>query len=197
MEIINIFFIFIISYFLGSIPTAYIVSKFKGIDIRKVGSGNIGAANVLRNVGKKEGIIVLLGDILKGFVPVMFLSKISFGINSDILKILTGTGAIIGHLFPIFLKFKGGKIVATNLGVFLAIDPVITFITFFILLGIAKISRYLSLGSLVSSLCLTSMLFIKYGMYYFSVFAVCTTIIIFIRHISNIKRLIQGKENKI
>ncbi|MFN3995138.1 MAG: glycerol-3-phosphate acyltransferase [bacterium] len=116
MEILLI----ILAYLIGSIPTGYIIGKLKRVDITKTGSGNIGMANVFRTLGFKYAIIVLIIDTIKGFIPTFLAIKL----NLNVLAVLvTGLSAILGHIFTIFLKFKGGKGVATSLGVILAISP--------------------------------------------------------------------------
>ena len=110
----------VVAYLIGSIPVGILLSKLKGKDPRQVGSGNIGATNVMRTAGKALGVITLLGDILKGFLPVMFALREGF---PEYLVVVAGFAAFIGHLFPLFLGFKGGKGVATAVGVYLALSP--------------------------------------------------------------------------
>jgi len=184
------------AFFFGSIPWGYLIGKTKGIDLKKVGSGNIGATNVMRVVGKKEALITLILDILKGFVPVLIV-KISPYSENLILIGVVGLLAILGHCFTPFLKFKGGKGVATSLGVLLASMPLVGFITVLIWIITVKVSRISSLGALFSfALLPLNVIILRYPRE-FLIFAWLFTIIIYLRHISNIKRLIKGTEPKI
>ncbi|WP_353683619.1 glycerol-3-phosphate 1-O-acyltransferase PlsY [Thermodesulfovibrio sp. 3907-1M] len=186
----------ILAFFLGSIPWGYLIGKAKGIDLRKTGSGNIGATNVMRVIGKKEALITLLLDIAKGIIPVVILKFSSYGEN-EILPGAVGFFAILGHCFTPFLKFKGGKGVATSIGVLLAYMPLAGLITVFIWIITVKISRISSLGALVSfALLPLNVIIINYPKE-FLFFAWLFTILIYSRHISNIKRLIKGTEPRI
>jgi len=205
-NLFTVFGLMIFAYFLGGIPTSYIFGKvFKKIDIRKYGSGNVGATNALRVLGAKMGIITLIIDIGKGFLPV-FISKIIFKRYhipaNDIYFILIGLSAIFGHIFSIYLSFKGGKGVATSAGVFLSLIPIpflAAFVSFFI---IVTLSKYVSLGSIVASVVLViAELIDNFGNSFsnveYLVFTVIIALFIIIRHKSNIQRLIKGNENKI
>ena len=182
----------IIAYFIGSIPFGFLLTKFiKGIDIRQVGSGNPGATNVARVLGKPYGILVFFLDMLKGFLPVYFFDQLFSGYGHNLALILCGVGVICGHTFPIFLGFKGGKAAATGCGVFLWLAPVPIFI-----------SRYISLGSMISSVALVASL-ILFGKEPFrhglplTLFSIFISMLLIIRHKSNIKRILNGTENKI
>ncbi len=205
-NIIIYIILMIFAYFLGGIPTSYIFGKvFKKIDIRKYGSGNVGATNALRVLGVKMGVITLIIDIAKGFFAI-FIAKIIFKkLNicpSDLILILVGLSAIFGHIFSIYLGFKGGKGVATSAGVFFALIPtpfIIAFVTFFI---VVFISKYVSLGSIIASLVLViSELVINlknsFSQIEYLIFTFVIALFIIIRHKSNIQRLIKGNENKI
>lgn len=184
----------ILSFLIGSIPTGLLIAKTKGIDLRKVGSGNIGATNVLRAVGKETALFTLLGDIAKGAVPVAIGKFFGWGIfDAGIL----GLSAILGHNFSLFLKFKGGKGVATSIGVLLAFSPHVALLTITLWLLTARWTRYSSLSALVSfGLLPLSIYIIDYSKEKM-IIAVAITVLIFIRHAANIKRLIQGTESKI
>ncbi|MGB9710412.1 MAG: glycerol-3-phosphate 1-O-acyltransferase PlsY [Thermodesulfovibrio sp.] len=185
----------IIAFLFGSIPWGYLIGKAKGIDLRKTGSGNIGATNVMRVIGKKQALITLLLDISKGFIPVLIFK---IAITSDpVLLGMAGISAVLGHCFTPFLKFKGGKGVATSIGVLLAYMPLAGFITVFIWIITVKISKISSLGALVCfALLPLNVIIINYPKE-FLVFAWLFTILIYSRHISNIKRLIKGTEPRI
>ncbi|MBP9595388.1 MAG: glycerol-3-phosphate 1-O-acyltransferase PlsY [Fusobacteriaceae bacterium] len=189
----------IISYLLGSLPNGLYVANLKGIDIRNEGSKNTGATNVFRVMGAKFGILVLILDALKGFIPLFIAEK--FGVTGNSL-VLIGITAVIGHTFSPFLNFKGGKGVATSLGIFLYLAPIpmlITLLMFFVVVGITK---YVSLGSVLASVMLPLLiLFIpvneKLGnkVIVFIISALLGSYIIY-KHRANIQRLKNGTENK-
>ncbi len=193
----------IISYFIGSIPFGFLITKIvKGVDIRQIGSGNPGATNVSRVLGKPYGILVFFLDMLKGFLPI-FTFDLLFGSHDHSPSlILCGIGVICGHTFPIFLGFKGGKAAATGCGVFLWLAPIPLLVSVAIWLITISISRYISLGSIISSIILVTSLILlgkdPFGRgLYVTLFSVFMAILIIIRHKSNIKRLLNGTENKI
>jgi glycerol-3-phosphate acyltransferase PlsY len=198
----------IISYLIGSIPTAYIFGRLlKGIDIRKFGSGNVGATNALRVLGKPAGITVLVLDVLKGFVAVIFLGDLVAlripRIPDEALRIILGLSCILGHNWTIFLRFKGGKGVATTFGVLLGLAikiaglKVILVISVLTWLLIFVITRIVSLASVLTAITLPIyMLLFKQS--HVSVFlAIILFIIILLRHKSNLKRILQGKEPRL
>jgi glycerol-3-phosphate acyltransferase PlsY len=194
------------SYLLGSLPFGIIVSRlWKGIDIREHGSKNPGATNVYRVVGPIPALIVLVLDIGKGLVTTLLLSRISIGqpfLNPVSLMILAGIAVILGHTFPIFAGFKGGKGVATGLGVLISLAPFETVLALLLFLIIVGITRYVSLGSLSSAtFILLALAFEKYYLHKpvsleLLVTVLVLTIFIFYTHRSNIKRLLNGTENK-
>jgi glycerol-3-phosphate acyltransferase PlsY len=205
----------IISFLIGSIPTGLVIAKLKGVDLRKIGSGNIGATNVWRVIGKEAAIITLIGDIAKGAVPIIIaraffpdtglqisdtgFSVLQFSISNpkSALEGALGLAAILGHNFSIFLRFKGGKGVATSLGVLLVLSPHVALITATTWLFILNLKGYSSLSSLISfGLLPLSIYLLDYSQEKFAV-AIAIALLIFIRHIPNIKRLIQGTENKV
>ena len=194
----------ILAYIIGSLPTAFIFGVVsKGIDIREHGSGNVGATNVFRVVGKKQGIIVLIIDFLKGvlavsLIPILIGRFINLEVGvKEILLIVLGAGVIAGHIWTIFLKFKGGKGVATTAGVLGGIAPEILIITFLVFVVIFSIFRYVSLGSVsaAATLPISSVIFGKD--LYFVLFCSVLSIIAILKHKSNIKRLIRGEEKKL
>jgi glycerol-3-phosphate acyltransferase PlsY len=203
---ITILVTIILSYLLGSIPSAVIVSKvLKGIDIRDYGSKNAGFANVYRVLGPLPATIVLIMDIGKGMVAVLLLTQISFdqaALNLVSLKILAAIWVILGHVFPIFAGFKGGKGIGTGLGALFSLIPLETALALALFITIVAVTRYVSLGSLAgATLILLALLFEKYylgrsvpaeliGMMFF------LTAFIFYNHRTNIKRLLSGTENK-
>ena len=192
----NLIFLFFLSYLLGSIPFALIVSLPQGVDPRKEGSKNPGATNVARLLGKKWGIITFLGDSLKGvfalFIAYLFLEKIPY--PKELVLAGTAFFAVLGHLFSIFLKFKGGKGVATTIGVFLVLTPKAMLISLIIFFIAVFISNYVSVGSLLTTALLPLNIFL---MNYPSEYIICSfflAILIWIKHKDNIKRLLKGEE---
>ena len=194
------------AYFLGSIPTAvWYGEAYFGIDVRKFGSGNAGATNTFRVLGKRAGTIVLLIDVLKGWTSTM-LAVILYSLKvielNDVLifKLLLGVMAVVGHLYPIFTKFKGGKGVATSLGMVLAIQPDVAAVCIAVFMLVLLISNYVSLSSILASLTFpillvlgvfgqASTLLIGFG---FLVFIVVT-----LKHYQNIGRIIKGTEGRV
>ena len=191
------------SYILGSIPFGFIVAKCKGIDIRTIGSGNIGATNVGRALGKKWQFIVLVLDGLKGGAAVGIAKLLFDGqdLYHAIGPLLAGIFAIAGHNWTIFLKFKGGKGVSTTAGViaFLAFPSFLIALATYLLTTI--ITKYVSLGSMLGSLAITITIFIFHHgekeSIYIECFGILISILVFYRHKENIKRLLKGEETKI
>lgn len=193
----------VISYLLGSIPFGFIVARLaKGIDIRQAGSGNPGATNVWRVMGKKYGILVFILDMMKGFLPVLIFDYMMSGQSRSLYTILCGVGVILGHTFPVFLGFKGGKAAATGCGVFLWLAPLPLFISLAAWLLTTFISRYVSLGSMVSTVVLIISIILLNNEPFGSglsltLFSIFISLFLIFRHKSNIKRIINGTENKI
>jgi acyl phosphate:glycerol-3-phosphate acyltransferase len=185
----------IAAFVLGSIPFGIITAKAKGIDLKKIGSGNIGATNVLRSLGKWPAVITLLGDILKGTLAVA-IGKYS-GVE-PLYEGLIGISAILGHNFSLFLGFRGGKGVATSLGVLVIYAPPAALITLIIWIGVVLFTKYSSLGAIVSFalLPLNVMLFDFQDKTKIFISIFISLFIIF-RHKDNIKRLMNGTERKI
>lgn len=183
------------AYFCGAIPFAYIVAKiFKNIDIRKHGSGNPGATNVFRTISKPLGVLTFFFDALKGFVPVYF----AYFVNSSVYFILAvALATLLGHIFTVFLNFKGGKGVATGCGVFFAFDPAVTLICFVVFAVVLLLSKYVALASVTASVALPVCLNIFGRSESIVLFACLVSVLIIVRHIGNIKRILKGTENKI
>ena len=195
----------IAAYLLGSMPTAYIFAKvLSGVDIRAHGSGNVGATNVARTIGKVPGIIVLVIDILKGFAAVAILPLIIKKIFPDTgdsfnetVLVLLGMAVIFGHIWTVFLKFKGGKGVATTAGAMIALSPVIFGIAIVVWIIVFSIWKYVSLASIVAAITLPIASVITGKSFMFVVFSAVVCMIGIYTHRTNIKRLIQGSENRI
>lgn len=181
------------AYLIGSIPTGLLLGKAYGIDVRKEGSGNIGATNLYRTVGRKVGILTLIGDCLKGLLPVILVKCSSLPVES---AALVGLAAFCGHVFSVFLKFKGGKGVATALGVFLALAPLAVAIAIALFACLMFIWRYVSLGSISAAVAMPVAVFFLGGSSNLTVVTAIISTIVIIRHHENIKRLISGTENK-
>lgn len=181
------------SYLVGSIPTGLLLGKAYGIDVRKEGSGNIGATNLYRTVGRKVGIVTLIGDCLKGLVPVLL---VKFSTLPPEFAAWVGLAAFCGHVFSVFLKFKGGKGVATALGVFLALAPLAVAIVMVLFAGSMFLWRYVSLGSISAAAAMPLAVYFLGGSRTVTVVTLLIAAIVIIRHKENIKRLISGTENK-
>lgn len=195
-----IFFAFS-AYLIGSIPFGLLISRWKGIDIRKHGSGNIGATNVFRVIGKKWGITCFVLDALKGYLavslPVLLHSPVDLN-SSLILAFL----AIMGHTFPVWLKFKGGKGVATSLGVFLAAAPFPTLVTFGLWIVIFAVSHIISVASLGAALGFPVIVFLTFphdraGFQTLLILSLVLSVFIFYTHRANMRRLIAGEEKRL
>ncbi len=188
-------FIALFGYLLGSVPTGLILAKlFSKVDPRKIGSKNIGATNIFRTAGKSLGILTLAGDLLKGAIPVVI--AIQWG-ESDLWIAISGLTPFLGHIFPIFLGFKGGKGVATALGVYLVISPVAVLIEFLIFAGIVWKWRFISLGSITCATTIPILIaFFRSDSQAYFIISVMIAALILYRHQSNISRLLQGTENR-
>ncbi len=190
----NIFFLMVFAYFLGSIPTGVVLAKaFAGADPRKGGSGNIGATNVYRTVGKKLGVLTLFGDIIKGLLPVILAKGM---LDSSLWVAAVALTAFVGHLFPVFLNFKGGKGIATGLGVFLALSPLPAILAFLTFAAVVYRWRFISLGSLCATAAFPVYLALLDAHRIYIPFAAVIGVLIFCRHRENISRLLAGKESK-
>ena len=191
------FIILLISYLLGSFPSGFLYAKnFKGIDLRYVGSGSTGATNVLRNIGKWPALIVFILDVLKGFIAV----KIAYILLSDnIFQVLAGLFAITGHIWPIWLKGKGGKAVATGLGMFVALSWQVGLASFGTFLIIINLTKIVSLSSITAALLLPVYMLGYTGTFNhsFTIFSFIVAIIVIWKHRSNINRILNGEEPKI
>lgn len=209
--------IVILAYLLGSIPFGLIISRAHGVDIRKHGSGNIGATNVWRVVGKKAGLTTFICDLLKGLTAVVLAKWVAHHwavtiplphehtrteyFDAGFAGITAALGCILGHSFPVWLRFKGGKGVATSLGVIMGMMPVVSLVVFAIWGVVFKISRYVSLASIVAavSLPVVTVIFLFAGwvqgwaLFYF---ALAAALLVVRRHRENIKRLMAGTENR-
>lgn len=191
----TIFFLLVLAYLLGSIPFGLILGKIKGIDIREYGSGNIGTSNVARILGKKAAILTLLGDGLKGLVPVL-LGRVFLG-NAAWMLAAIGLVAVIGHNWPIWLKFKGGKGVTTTYGSFLGIAWLPALATILTWVVVTKLTKKSSIAALISAPCAPVFALLFRQPVAIIVFGIASFGMIYLRHISNIKRILAGTEHRL
>jgi len=194
---------FLLAYLAGSVPSAVWAGKlFRGIDVREHGSGNAGATNTVRVLGWKTGIPVLLFDLLKGWLaaslPVFLNAAPAESDQMMILKIACGMAAIVGHVFPLFAGFRGGKGVATTFGVLFALNPWLTLTCAAIFLAVLLISGYVSLGSIIAVAMFPVLLVTVFHTTstLFIIFSVTAAIAVIITHTRNIKRLLNGEEKR-
>ncbi|MEO8376231.1 MAG: glycerol-3-phosphate 1-O-acyltransferase PlsY [Candidatus Sumerlaeota bacterium] len=190
----------LICYFVGAIPTGLLVSRFLGgIDIRQHGSKNIGATNVWRELGWKLGLTTFLIDVSKAAAILLYVKfhveQVSPGPVPH-LSVFGGVAVLLGNFFNVFLKFKGGKGVATSLGVFLALAPIAILIAFAIFLLVFWISRYVSLGSLCAAVTAPIMTYFFYGDRALLIFVIAAAILVIVKHRTNVTRLLNGTETK-
>ena len=194
----NTILLMVLGYILGSIPNALWIGKvFKGIDVREHGSKNTGSTNAARVLGFKLGVFTLILDILKGAIPTFLAMKYgNFFQDTVINGILVGIVSIFGHSFSIFLKFKGGKAVATTVGVFLILVPKAILFAAIIFFGLFAIFKYVSLSSIFSALSLPIFIYLIYKNISLTFFGIIIAILIVVRHKSNIEKLLNGTESK-
>lgn len=195
---------FLAAYLIGSIPSAVWIGKyFYNIDVREYGSGNSGATNTFRVLGKKAGVPVLLLDMIKGWAAVN-LAHITgiFQVGSDQfynLQMAMAIAALLGHLFPVFAGFRGGKGVATMLGIIIALHPMAALICLGVFFIVFLLTQYVSLSSMITGLCFpfVIMLLFHNSVVAINVFAMFVSILILVTHQKNIERLLRGEESKI
>jgi glycerol-3-phosphate acyltransferase PlsY len=183
----------VICYLIGSIPCGYLIGRMKGVDLRRQGSGNIGATNAFRILGLETGLFVFFCDAAKGFIPVLIVNNI-FG---PYWGVGAGLAAVVGHDWSVFLGFRGGRGVATGAGVLIALMPGVVLIAFVIWLLVVLISGYVSLGSIIATLAVPIIALFLHVPWVYFIFAVPTPILVVIRHLPNIRRLQNGTESRI
>ena len=198
----------VIAYLIGSISFSVIISKkMAGFDVREKGSGNAGSTNVLRTVGKKAAVITLICDVLKGVIAIliaMIIGNIFKNVDKELIVQIAGIAVVLGHTFPIFFGFKGGKGVATSLGVLLMINWQIGLICLVFALILMAITRMVSVGSIAAAI-LFPVLVVFIGQNYivpvnnwsYLIFSIIIAILVLFNHRENLKRIFTGKENKI
>lgn len=184
-----------LSYLAGSTPTGLLVGRARGIDVRRIGSGNIGATNVSRALGKRLGLIVLVLDAVKGALPVVIAR--SFEVGMDWLPAACGLAAVLGHCFSLWLRFRGGKGVATSFGVFLALSPLASAVAAAIFLALFAAFRIASIGSLAAALSMPVVLLLVGASRETVILAAVLAAVIVVKHWGNLVRLMRGQENKL
>ncbi|BDQ03317.1 glycerol-3-phosphate 1-O-acyltransferase PlsY [Ignavibacterium sp.] len=208
--------IIILSYLVGSIPTSIIISKaVKGIDIRNYGSGNAGGTNVMRVLGWKHGVLVIFLDALKGAIAVVLIARLHYGVlpfqnvspfdDFTLVQIIAGISAVIGHIWTVFAGFRGGKGIATALGMLLMIITVDMLIAVGIFLIVVSISRYVSLGSIVSAMAVPLSMIFRENVLHTHIegyntllpFVIGVSLLVIFTHRKNLVRLVNGTENKL
>ena len=191
------FAIIFISYLLGSIPTGFLFGKFlKNIDLRLIGSGSTGATNVLRNVGKLPAFFVFIIDVFKGYLAVKIASIF---LSNNLLEVLAGLCALSGHIWPIWLKGKGGKAVASGLGVFLALSWKVGISSFGVFLLTLALSKIVSLSSIIAAIVLPILMLLRLNSlnHPYTIFSIIVSLLVIWKHRTNINRIIKDSEPRI
>jgi glycerol-3-phosphate acyltransferase PlsY len=212
----NLLFIIVLSYLIGSIPVSIILTKLvKGVDVRDFGSGNAGGTNASRVLGKKYGILIVLLDAFKGVIAVVLISRLYFGSfpfpnttpfdDFTLVQIIAGIAAIVGHIWTIFAGFKGGKGIATGLGVLVSIVTIDLLFALGVFLTVMYLSKYISLASISAAVSVPIIMVIRENLFgvnnpsYHTIlpFVIGIALLVIYTHRSNLERLISGSENKI
>jgi acyl phosphate:glycerol-3-phosphate acyltransferase len=208
--------IIILSYLIGSIPTGIIITKaVRGIDIRNYGSGNAGGTNVMRVLGWKHGLLVILLDALKGVIAVVIIARLHYGNipfqnvtpfdDFTLVQIIAGIAAVVGHIWTVFASFRGGKGIATALGMLIILVTVDMLIAIGVFLLVVTISRYVSLGSLLGAISVPLTLIIRENIFNVNIpgyntilpFVILVSLLVIFTHRKNVVRILNGKENRV
>lgn len=198
--VLKIILCLIFGYIFGCFSTGYFVGKIKKVDIRNYGSGNVGTTNALRTLGAKAGALTLLGDVFKAVIPMLLIRFLFFKDYEyvELMTLYTGFGVVMGHNYPVWLKFKGGKGIAATGGVMATFDPLIIPIGLPLFVLIVAITRYVSVGSLFVGVFFPVWILFRHpGDLHMLILSLVFMLSAFIKHTSNIKRLMNGTENKI
>ncbi len=184
-----------VAYLMGSIPTSYLVGRLRGIDLRQHGSGNLGGTNAFRVMGASAGVPVVLVDVAKGFAPAYFFTAWDGRAQAN-LALLYGLAAIAGHVWSVFIRFRGGKGVATGGGVIVALAPTAALIALFVWIGLVAITRYVSVASLTAAILIPGLAHLTGERA--STVAFCSAVALFVwwTHRDNLRRLARGRENR-
>ena len=184
------------AYLIGSIPFGYLIGRMRGVDVRTVGSKNIGATNVYRTVGHKWGFLAFFCDFLKGFLPAFFALRCASSVNAN-LPVYVGLACVIGHTLTVFMKFRGGKGVATAFGMMMALATWPALLAFAAFVVTVWLSHYISLGSMLAAATLAVLVWLFPCLLAVRAIAVLVAVFVIVKHKSNIQRLVHGCENKI
>jgi glycerol-3-phosphate acyltransferase PlsY len=184
----------VVAYLSGSVPYGLLIARARGVDVRAIGSGNIGATNVARALGKKTGALVLFLDALKGFVPAFLAAH--FWPQRPEIAAGCGLAALVGHVFPIWLRLHGGKGVATGLGVFLALAPIATLVAGAVFLAFYKAKKIVSLASMAAATVLPVAMAVRKAPLPYIALGLAAWLLVLVRHRSNIQRLLRREERK-
>ena len=184
------------AYLIGAIPFGFLIGKMRGVDVRTVGSKNIGATNVYRTVGHKWGFLAFFCDFLKGFLPVFLALRFASSVNAN-LPVYVGLAAVVGHTLTVFMKFRGGKGVATAFGMMVALATYPTLLAFAVFVVTVWLSHYISLGSILAAATLGVLVWFFPCLLAVRIIAVLVAIFVIVKHKSNIQRLMKGCENRI
>ena len=193
------FLVLLLGYLLGSLPSGYLAGRwYKGIDLRTCGSGSTGATNVLRNVGKGQALVVFLVDVAKGAAAVLLANALTqnYPLN-DWIQVLAGLAALAGHIWPVWLGFKGGKAVATGFGMFLGLAWPVGLACFGVFMAVFSLSRIVSLASVIAALSLPLLMVAGSDSTANVVVALVALLLVLWRHRSNLQRLINGSEPQV
>ena len=202
MPVLSFAVIAVAAYLLGSIPTGYLAGRTKGIDIRTVGSGNVGATNVSRALGKTAGAIVLVVDVLKGYAACTWLCDAALGLmklpanDVELCRIIAGTAAVLGHNFTCWLKFKGGKGIATSAGVFFALAPLALGVALGTWIIVFALSRYVSVASIAAAVALPTSVWFMPNSLALRIVTTALGLLAIAKHKGNIERLFNGTERR-
>jgi glycerol-3-phosphate acyltransferase PlsY len=192
----------LVAYLLGSIPTGYLAGRVRGIDIRTVGSGNMGATNVFRTLGTTAGVIVLVVDALKGYAACTWLCDGALGFmkipttNAELYRIIAGISAVLGHNFTCWLKFKGGKGIATSAGVFVALAPLALGIALGVWIIVFALSRYVSIASIAAAVALPVAVWLTPNSLTLRIVTTALGMLAIAKHKGNLERLFKGRERR-
>ena len=203
MENMALFLLIVFAYLVGSIPSAvWLGKRFYKIDVREFGSGNAGATNTFRVLGKKAGIVVLVCDILKGSMSVLLAFLSSYNVNSNQfvnLQLALGIAAVVGHVFPVFAGFRGGKGVATILGIVICLTPITSALGLIVFLTVLILTRYVSLSSIMAGISYPILLkfILKNDNQTLFIFSIFVAILLVITHKKNISRLLKKQESRV
>ena len=184
------------AYLIGSIPFGFLIGKLRGVDVRTVGSKNIGATNVYRTVGHAWGFLAFFCDFLKGFLPAFFAMRFVSSVDAN-LPVYVGLACVIGHTLTVFMKFRGGKGVATAFGMMVALATCPALLAFAVFVVAVWLSHYISLGSILAAAALGVLVWFFPCLLAVRIIAVLVAVFVIIKHKSNIQRLVKGCENKI